>query len=227
MWAFGGSWYVPRDDFLKTPEELSTGGESFRVHLRLLSVCRGCRHLEYRNQQSWIKSQCFNWKERTGLSKIYQMVIAVVMDNISGGDENPRQWKEVLSGYHTISNGHAWAESTGCEKESCRCLHILSGGECNYHLYYSGKSVPVWLEGKSHDRPKGNGLKSARDQITLGFGTNFELRDHGKVYSKKREYDFLEIIPVLCLDPTPFIKGQNEAHKTDMSVQSCTANSKP
>lgn len=41
-WAFGGSWHVLReDDFLKTPEELSAGGESFSIHLRLLAVCRG------------------------------------------------------------------------------------------------------------------------------------------------------------------------------------------
>lgn len=59
----------------------------------LLAVCHRCRLLEYRNQQSWIKSQCSSWKERTGFSKVYQMVIAVVTDNISGGDENPTQWK--------------------------------------------------------------------------------------------------------------------------------------
>lgn len=63
------------------------------------------------------------------------------------------------------------------------------------------------LEGKSQDRLKGNGLKSAEDQITLGLWTNFELRGHGKVYSEKREYDFLDTIPVLCFDPIPFFKG--------------------
>lgn len=40
--------------------------------------------------------------------------------------------------------------------------------------------------GRSQDRLKGNGLRSAKDQITLGLGAKFMLTGHGKVYSDKR-----------------------------------------
>lgn len=50
---------------------------------------------------------------------------------------------------------------------------------------------------RSQDRLKGNRLRSAEDQISLGLGAKFMLRGHGKVYSEERWYVFLDIVPLL------------------------------
>lgn len=133
------------------------------------------------------------------MSKVYQMVINAVMEK-----RIRRRCKSKHNGRTVLCMGTA-PFPVIILKQSPQGGRKNPAHVCKKGMWAENEATTKALREKkctsvarrSQDRLKGNRLRSAEDQITLGSWTKVMLRGHGKVYSEERWYVFLDIVPLL------------------------------